>query len=66
MIRQMAVQKVRERMEIFQKETLNEMDRRLDIMVDEFLHEVKRFDVQNNELRQLFHEQNGAIRSKRK
>lgn len=57
----MAVQKVRERMELLQCNIVNEMDQKLEIMVEELLGEIKRFDVQNNELKQLFQEKNNGL-----
>lgn len=64
MLREMAVQKVRERMESLQCNVLQEMDQKLDVMVEELLGEIKRFDVQNNELKQLFQERTNGLCSK--
>lgn len=64
MLREMAVQKVRERMELLQCNVLQEMDQKLDVMVEELLGEIKRFDVQNNELKQLFQERTNGLCSK--
>jgi len=39
----------------------------MDIMVDDLLNELKRFDLQNNELKQLFNdEQNVKLMNNRK
>lgn len=61
MLREMAVQKVRERLELLQCNVVSEMDHKLEIMVEELLGEIKRFDVQNNELKQLFQEKNNGL-----
>lgn len=55
-LREMAIQKVREHMEKTHREALMEMDNRFSRMVDECVYEVKRFDVQRGELLQLFRE----------
>lgn len=55
-LREMAIQKVREHMEKTHREALLELDNRFGRMVDECVLEVKRFDVQRGELLQLFRE----------
>lgn len=55
-LREMAIQKVREHMEKTHREALLDLDNRFSRMVDECVCEVKRFDVQRGELLQLFRE----------
>lgn len=52
--------------QIFQSEILNHVDKKLELMVEDVLNEVKRFDLQNNELKQLFNDQNGNLANSRR
>lgn len=63
-LREVAIQKVREHMEKTHREALLELDNRFSRMVDECVHEVKRFDVQRGELLQLFREPETERRKK--
>ncbi|XP_055676777.1 sterol O-acyltransferase 1 [Lutzomyia longipalpis] len=53
-IRELALKRVQERVEILQDEISRDVNRRLGVMVEQLISEMKRFDLNNTELRNLF------------
>uniref|UniRef100_A0A1L8DYB9 O-acyltransferase n=2 Tax=Nyssomyia neivai TaxID=330878 RepID=A0A1L8DYB9_9DIPT len=53
-IRELALKRVQERVEILQDEISRDVNRRLGIMGDQLISEMKRFNLNNTELRNLF------------
>ncbi|XP_059621619.1 sterol O-acyltransferase 1 [Phlebotomus argentipes] len=56
-LREMALKRVQERIEILQSEISRDVDRRLGIMGEQLINEMKRFDLNNTELRNLFRDE---------
>lgn len=57
-VKDMAIEKMREKMGTIVQKLERDVERKLDLLVDDLVSEVKLFNLRNNELRQLFNENN--------
>lgn len=55
-VKDMAIDKMREKMDVIVQKLEKDVERKLDLLVDDIVNEVKLFNLKNYELRQLFHD----------